>query len=320
MSNVPEKNLAMELLSAWQASVSESRRKETDRRAMLSPTARAAEDAARVSAAREQARRDDTVKRQKISERVKRVAGPFKQHRSFTITEFACLLHGVTFSDYKYSEWFVFVEPAVKAAQKTVDVLASAVRTTPEQAERCPLLPLNPSDAAATWRFPTDVLLHFAKAGRLGHIDDLESCFGAGSPPLPKVGKPAPPTAPTSFASIPSEPVTNTKTVGPAGKPPREKSQWQKDTDTLMAEVRETLSAKGGGDTLAAFCKKASAVALYKRYLECFVPLEQQKGAIASKTFREYVRIEYPEFKFARGDRGHGNPDHEHLRLLLDGE
>ena len=92
-----------------------------------------------------------------------------------------------------------------------------------------------------------------------------------------------------------------------------------------MAEVKKALSAKGhnakgSGDIHAAFCKNASMAALHNRYLQCFVPLEMQKGSISIKTFREYVRGEYPEFKFASGDRGNGHPDREYLRLLLDGE
>lgn len=250
MSKGQQSSLALDLLSTLTTSIAEAKKREDERRAKLSPAARAAEDAVRDRATKEQARAVEAVRSRKIVERMERVAAPFRRHRSFTITEFACLLHGVKLADFKTADWFFFQEPDVTAAQQSAKIIASAVCTTHEAQPGFPLFPVNATEPQTSWRFSVESLLRLASAERLGHYRELSASFKTGQQTIaPESASASDGRAPSTASNATPSPSSATRNNRSKGVPAKESdaaSDWRQVLDDIVGKMLAEAEAVAG--------------------------------------------------------------------------
>lgn len=253
MSKTPP-NATAELLKALEA-IATPFRQESERRAALTPEQRQAEDAGRARQAA-----TDNARRQ--AARIRKASARFTRHDSFTLAEFAALLHGAEPAN-------AYVGQA--ATRDSLAVLQSCVSTNPAPDARLPLIPVNIGVAPADWRFPRQALMQLALDKKLGDALPLAQALGFDiRARMPKVS--APPNEPSTLAPSPRAPKIRT----PAPPP------WHEPTRAFLQDLE--AAARSAGWT---FNRKRLPFSMKQLHTE-FVR-RNPSGNVKPSTWRKFV-------------------------------
>jgi hypothetical protein len=289
-------------------------RAEQLRRARLTADQRAVEDAQRTARASQAAKA-------KLGAKTAKAADPYRNHASFTLLEWACLLRAR--NPEEFSEWFADFSGENDKILQLVKVLHASVRLTTAHSDVVPLAPVNPAAPSKEWRFPQAELMRVSLTKKLGYAIQLEAVFG--SPPslsAVEVAKAAEGLASSRLTSN----TTRTKPVKVLRQSRRVVKvipEWQTDADAFISKVdrrieqRAADTGKSADELRAALLKGASMGALFAEWA---LAIPGGKAPVSKKHFAEYVNKAHDWLQFPAGSRGKGHTDRKVLARLLEGE
>lgn len=316
MTKAPQ-NL-QEIFEKMQREGAERRRRAQEEWAKLAPEERLAKQEALRRAQEHRQKQEAAAQAARARRAVEKAAAPYRQHASFTLLDFACLLHGYR-PPGAVDRWAgVGPHEDDAAVVNTRRVLGSTVRHTPAPIPDLPLYPVNPAAAEKEHRFPRDVLLECAREKGLGHAAILADVLGG---PRPTAATPKPASA---VAAAPAAKVTPAPVVAAAPAVSRApmKRPWQRQADALMADVIAALRGRAEGErrpyeaVRAEFGRRCSVKALHEELkLGRGVPKGEEPHGIGLDSFRRYLLAHHRGFEFA-GGRPTG--DRDFLKALLE--